>query len=57
MVRFDIDQFALGISGMGKLATATAAGMFPDSNASSMPSRTVVDLLVHKGLLDLFGLI
>jgi hypothetical protein len=39
MVRLDIDQLALGISGTGKLATATAAGMFPDSNASSMPEK------------------
>jgi hypothetical protein len=36
MVRFINDHRVLGISGTGKLASATASGILPDLNVSTM---------------------
>jgi hypothetical protein len=40
MVRFINDHRVLGMSGTGKLASATASGILPDLNVSTMLAST-----------------
>jgi hypothetical protein len=40
MVRFINDHLVLGMSGTGKLASATASGILPDLNVSTMLAST-----------------